>query len=128
MEPEMRISKQAYDVIGDEIRQVIAKMDETDVRRVWGHEIDPDNLTIRMMWDLLSTANMDRSHQSHPRHEYPGELPRALEFNGRSHHWLYDRDGENLDDSHIRTALKSIMNEISAEREVRAHAAPAPRM
>lgn len=112
----MKISQEAYDIVAADIRGVIAKMEETGVFHVGNKLVDPDNLNTRMLWDLHHIALMDRGNVDHPRHHHPDMLPRALEFADRSPYWLYDRDGENLNDSHIETALKSIGREIAAER------------
>ena len=111
----MRMSQQAYETILEETRIVIAKLEETGAVLRPGREFDADNLTIRDMWDIKLVADMDRANKSHTRHTYPGLLPRCLEFTDRSAHYLYDRDGENLDDSHIETALKKVMATIKEE-------------
>lgn len=113
----MRISREAYDIVAADMRGVIAKMEEEGIFELNGKMVDPDNLTTRMLWDIHHIALMDRGNIDHPRHRHPDMLPRALEFNDTSPYWLYDRDGENLDDSHIETALRSIGREIAAERQ-----------
>jgi hypothetical protein len=116
----MRMSEQAYETILEETRVVIARLEETGAALHPGREFDADNLTIRDLWDIKLVADMDRSSKAHPRHTYPGLLPRCLEFTDRSPHYLYDRDGENLDDVHIETALKKVMATIKEERAVAA--------
>lgn len=128
----MRMSQQAYDTILEETRTIIAKLEETGAVLHPGREFDADNLTIRDMWDIKLVADMDRGNVTHPRHTRPGLLPRCLEFTDRSPYYLYDRDGENLDDSHIETALKKAMATIRDERIEAAAtkttaASPAPR-
>lgn len=117
----MRMSQQSYENMLDETRAIIEKLEETGARLHPAREFDADNLTLRDMWDMKLVADMDRANPSHPRHVTPGLLPRCLDYTDRSPYYLYDRDGENLDDSHIETALKKIMSTIREER-----LAPAP--
>ncbi|MDW9481280.1 hypothetical protein GOB57_21785 [Sinorhizobium meliloti] len=112
----MRMSQQAYETILEETRIIIGKLEETGAALHPGREFDADNLTLRDMWDIKLVADMDRANASHPRHTHPGLLPRCLEFTDRSPYYLYDRDGEDLDDSHIETAFKKVMATIKAER------------
>ncbi len=112
----MRMKPETYETILEETRAVIAKIEETGARLHPDREFDPDNITMRDMWDINLVANMDRSHRYHPRHDVPGLLPRCLEFSDRSHYWLWDRDGENLDDSHVETAFRKIIATIKEER------------
>jgi hypothetical protein len=123
----MRMSQQSYETILDETRVIIAKLEETSAVLHPDRIFDADNLSIRDMWDIKLIADMDRGNARHPRHTYPGLLPRCLEFTDRSPHYLYDRDGENLDDTHIETALKKVMATIKEERlEAAAKASPSP--
>jgi hypothetical protein len=110
------MSDQAYENILEETRIVIAKLEETGAALHPGREFDADNLTMRDMWDIKLVADMDRANETYPRHTVPGLLPRCIEFTARSPHYLYDRDGENLDDSHIETAFRKVMATIAEER------------
>ena len=112
----MRMKPETYETILEETRIIIAKLEETGAILHPGRPFDPDNITMRDMWDINLVANMDRSHQHHPRHDIPGLLPRCLEFTDRSHYWLWDRDGEDLDDSHIETAFRKIIATIKEDR------------
>ena len=122
----MRMSQEAYETILEETRTVIAKLEETGACLRHGQPFDADNLSMRDMWDIKLVADMDRSSVDHPRHATPGLLPRCLEFTDRSPYYLYDRDGEDLDDSHIETALRKIRAAIARERLEKALCATAP--
>lgn len=124
----MRMSQSAFDTLLEETRIVIEKLEETGARLNLGREFDADNLTMQDMWDIKLVADMDRSSKDHPRHTYPGLLPRCLEFTDRSPYYLYDRDGENLDDSHIQTAFKKIMEIVAQDRRATVQPASGPRM
>lgn len=112
----MRMKPETYETILEETRIVIAKLEETGARLHPDRPFDPENITMRDMWDINLVANMDRSHQHHPRHDFSGLLPRCLEFTDRSPYWLWDRNGEDLDDSHIETAFRKIIATLQEER------------
>lgn len=112
----MKMSQKTYEAMLDETRTIIAKLEETGAALHPGRSFDPDNITMRDMWDIKLVADMDRSNREHPRHSYPGLLPRCLEFTDRSPYYLSDREGENLDDSHIETAFRKIIQTLQSER------------
>lgn len=110
----MRMNPETYETLLDEFRTIVRKLEETGASLRPGVAFDPDNITMRDMWDIRLVADMDRANQYHPRHDYPGLLPRCLEFTDRSPYWL-SRD-EDLDDSHIETALRKIMVTLADDR------------
>lgn len=115
----MRMKPETYDIVLDEARIVIAKLEETGTRLHPAREFDAENITMRDMWDILLVANMDRANEYHPRHDREGLVPRCLEFTDRTAHWLWNREdqgGEDLDDSHIETALRKIVQTVATER------------
>lgn len=112
----MKMSPETYNVLLNDIRKVVEKLVETGAVLQFGRPFDADKIEMRDMWDMLLVANIDRSSESHPRHDHPGLLPRCLEFTDRDLHWLSRREGEDLDDVHIETALKRIAVTIKAER------------
>jgi hypothetical protein len=114
----MRMPRHVYESLYDDILEIIRVMDETGRYLIWDAErlINPDDLTMRDMWDLLLTINIDRSNEDHPRHHSEVRLGRALEFDDRSPHWIYSRENGDLDDSHIKTALNRIREEIIESR------------
>lgn len=122
----MRMSQEAYETILDETRTIVDKLVETGASLFPGRPFNPDNITMRDMWEMKLAADTDRGNRSHPRHDFPALLPRCLDFTGRSPHYLYDRFGENLDDSHIETALKKVRDVIVEERRLARESASAP--
>lgn len=121
----MRMPRHVYDSLSDDIFEIVRVMEETGRYLIWDteKEIDPSNLTMRDMWELLLTVNIDRGNEDHPRHHSETRLGRALEFDGRSTHWIYSRENGDLDDTHIETALKHIRLEIMESRQDHARAA-----
>lgn len=115
----MKMPEHVYESLEQDIRTIIEKMEETGINRIWNRDIDLDALEMRDMWDFVLTINIDRANEDHPRHHEEGHLPRALEFDDRSPYWLHAPENGNLDDSHIETALRRIMADISAERSMR---------
>jgi hypothetical protein len=111
----MKMSEETFNVVLDDVKAVIGKVLETKTR-LWPNspEIDPSNLTMRNMWDILLVINMDRSAVDHPRHHEPTLVPRCLEYTDRSAYWLWEQDG-GLDDSHIETAFKKMISIITKE-------------
>lgn len=121
----MRMPRHVYESLSDDIFEIVRVMEETGRYVIWDaeREIDPSNLTMRDMWDLLLTVNIDRSNEDHPRHHSETRLGRALEFDDRSAHWIYSRENGDLDDTHIGTALKHIRLEIMESRQDRVRTA-----
>jgi hypothetical protein len=120
----MKMRKETYDTILEESRVIVAKLIETGAALSQNRPFDPANISMVDMWDMRLIADIDRSNETHPRHDYPGLLPRCLEFTDRDLYWLSSRDGEDLDDIHVETALKRIRATLQDEFALAAEATP----
>lgn len=114
----MRMPRHVYESLYDDIVEIITVMEDTGRYLIWNaeKEINPDDLSMRDMWDLLLTVNIDRSNEDHPRHHSDVRLGRALAFDDRDLHWIYSCENGDLDDTHIGTALNKIRVEIMESR------------
>ncbi|MEC4685395.1 MAG: hypothetical protein VST71_06660 [Nitrospirota bacterium] len=95
----MKIRPETFKELKEDIDTVISRagFDVADA-------VQKSNI-VRVGFSLLSIVNLDRAYHDHPTYKV---RPRFLSYTGRKYRWLHD---QGLNDSHIETALKSILSE-----------------